>query len=314
MRNFESVSIDSVVGIRKDWHRGAAVEVAGLALNDMLEATGLNWEVKTSGFRYGQNYEHRQTDTKIAYREDTGMYIDTYTDRQPWQNAEIVGHFHDFCEASNLSLSHLGSLQDGKVVFAAAKLPIEIDVAKAGDITEGYLLLKDSHLNGKGLSVSLFLNRMVCTNGLHSAVREGRQVISHIGEFNKARVSGIFDAALATIQEKQQQADALAAVQMTREEAVVHLITAFGVADKPVEDQPKLIQTVLALFDGQAQGSEYMSAYKTAYGLLQATTEYFNWHAPARGTNQSQFQSILSGSRGSKMGQFERQLVGVCLG
>lgn len=299
----------------QQWHRGTAVAIQGMTLDEQMEAAGLNWDVLTSGFRYGDRYQFRQTETQIAYRSDNGMFIDTYTDRQPWQNRDIIQHFHDFCSESELELevSHIGSLQNGKLVYAAAKLPNVTDIRKTGDVTEWWLMLKDSHLNGKGLQVSLYANRMICTNGLHELVRQGNAVIPHLGEFNRERVNAVLSAAIATLRQKEQQHEQLAGVALTIEEATLQLLTAFGEPGKPVEEQPKLIQTALKLFQGQAKGSDYLSAYQTAYGLLQSVTEYFNWHAPNRGGEQGAFQSVLSGTRGQRMQQFERQLVGVYL-
>lgn len=295
------------------WHRGTAVTVAGLTLDEQLSAAGLNWEVVTSGFRYGDRYQFRETSTQIAFRSDNGMFLDVYTHRQPWQNREIIQHFHDFCDESDLDLQVdcIGSLQDGKSIFAAAKMPIVTDIKHSGDTTEWWLMLKDSHLNGKGLQVSLYANRMICTNGMHELVRQNNQVIAHLGAFNRERISSVLQAAIDTLRAKEERHENLANTQMSVEEATLQLIAAFGEVGKPVDEQPKLIQTALRLFQGQARGSEYLSVYNTAYGLLQSVTEYFNWHAPNRGTNQSQFQSVLSGSRGQKMQQFERQLVSV---
>lgn len=311
---YASDTVQVLLNPAQQWHRGTAVSIEGIAsLDDQLKAAELNWDVLTSGFRYGDRYQFRETDTKTAFRSDTGMFIDMYTDRQPWQNRDIIQHFHDFCSESDLDLqvSHIGSLRDGKLIYAAAKLPIITDIKKTGDISEWWLLLKDSHLNGKGLQVSLYSNRMVCTNGLHELVRQNNQMIAHLGQLNKARINGILEAAIATLRQKEQAHEHLAEVEMTAEEATLQLIAAFGEVGKPVTEQPKLIQTALRLFQGQAKGSEYLSAYNTAYGLLQSVTEYFNWLAPNRGTNQTQFQSVLAGSRGQKMQQFERQLISV---
>lgn len=305
-----STTAETVIEAQQ-WHRGTAIAAAGLTLDEQLEAAGLNWDVVTSGFRYGNSYQFRETDVKVAFRSDNGMFIDTYSDRQPWQNREILDHFHQFCDASDLAVSHIGSLNNGKQIYAAAKLPVQIDVANCGDITEYWLLLRDSHLNGQGLQVSLYGNRMVCTNGLHELIRQGSQTIAHLGNFNKERVSGVLEAALATVKNKEAAHNQLAQATLTIEEATLQLISAFGDTTLPVDQQPKLVQTAIKLFQGQAKGADRLSAYNTAYGLLQSVTEYFNWHAPQRGTNQTQFNSILAGSRGQKMSQFERQLVSV---
>jgi hypothetical protein len=309
--NWQGQNTADVLIEAQQWHRGTAIAVEGMTLDQQLKAADLDWDVVTSGFRFGDKYQYRETDTQVAYRSDNGMFIATYTDRKPWQNREILDHFHRFCDASDLGVSHIGSLNGGKQIYAAAKLPVQADVLGCGDVTEYWLLLNDSHINGKGLQISLYGNRMACTNGLHELVRVGNRTIAHLGEFSRERVTGVLEAALAMVQQKQETYDRLAQEEINVAEASLQLIAAFGDPSLPVDQQSKVIQTALKLFQGQAKGGEYLSAYNTAYGLLQSVTEYFNHHAPQRGSNQTQFNSILSGSRGKNMAQFERQLVGV---
>jgi phage/plasmid-like protein (TIGR03299 family) len=292
-----------------DWHRGCAIDVQGLTLDQQLKQAGLDWEVETSGFRYGEKYQHRSTEVKAAFRSDTGMFLDIYSAREPWQNREILQHFHDFCDGAGLKVTQIGSLDQGRKIFAAAEMELRTDVLNCGDITRWWLLLQDSHMNGQGLKISVYANRVVCTNGMHELIKGRNQNISHLGELNKSKIASALEAAVSTVQAKEKTYATLAQTTITVEEATLNLLNAFGVPGKPVEDQPKVIQTALKLFQGTAKGSDYLSAYNTAYGLLQAVTEHFNWSASR--SLESQFNSVLSGSRGQKMAAFERQLVGV---
>lgn len=293
----------------KDWTRGTAVNVQGMDVDRQLEAANLNWTVETSDFLYGDAYQHQEENTKVAYRADTGMFLDTYTIRQPWQNRDIVQTFNDFTKEAELELTHLGSFQEGRSIYAAAYLKAS-DVLKSGDITEHYLLLKDSHLNGKGMQATLYSNRCICTNGLHTMIRASSKTIAHVGEFDKAKVSLLLEAAIETVKQKETQLEVLASTAIGKEEAMMNLIKAFGDVALPVSEQPKVVQTAMRLFEGEAQGSEMLTAYNTAYGLLQSVTEYYNWHG-RKSQASTQFQSVLSGQRANKMAQFERQLVSV---
>lgn len=297
----------------QNWHHDTAIAVEDKTIDQQLQAADLDWTVEMSGFRYGDRYQHRQSETQVAFRSDTGMFIDTYTNRQPWQNREIIENFHHFCSESDLDLKveNIGSLENGKRLFAAAKLPGVTDVKNVGDVTEWRLLLEDSHINGNGLQVSLFSNRLICTNGMRQTIRVGNKTVSHVGTFNRDRINQLLEAAIVSVRQQEQEFEKLAEVTMSIEEATLQLVSAFGHATLPIDQQPQMIQTALKLFQGQAKGSDLLSAYKTAYGLLQSVTEYFNWHAPQRGTSQTQFASVLSGNRGQKMSQFERQLVSV---
>lgn len=292
------------------WHRGTAKEIIpGSTVEQQLQAAGLDWEVKLSPVFYGPEREHTAP-IFAAYRGDNNVFFDTYTTRKPWQNAEIVETFNRFCDDADLPMTHLGSLDGGRMLYAAAKLPELIAPAQAvGDLTEGYLLLEDSHLNGKGLSISLYANRLICTNGMKRAVRAGQRIISHVGSFNPGRIETILESARATLHEEKEQMTGLAGVGIDKAEATMQLIAAFGEPGQPVEEQPRIVQTCLKLFNGMGKGSNELSAYNTAYGLLHSVTEYYNHHAVKRGTVAQQFQSILSGNRAKQMQKFERQVV-----
>jgi phage/plasmid-like protein (TIGR03299 family) len=294
----------------KTWHRDTAVDIQpGMAVDQQLKTAGLDWQVNLSPVFYGDEKQHKAP-VIAAYRSDNNAFFDIYTKRKPWQNAEIVETFNRFCDGANLPISYLGNLDGGRILYAAAKLPEMIAPAQSvGDLTEGYLLLEDSHLNGRGLSISIYANRLVCTNGMKRPVRLGQKIISHVGQFNPSRVHGILTAARETLQQEQKQMTDLATVTIDKAEATLQLIAAFGEAGKPVHEQPRIVQTCLKLFNGAGMGSGELSAFNTAYGLLQSVTEYYNHHAVKRGTTAQQFQSLLCGSRAQQMQRFERQVV-----
>ena len=295
----------------RDWMHGVGTKVAGMSVDEQLQATDLDWEVLTSPFKYGDSFQYCQGDTTVAYRGDNGMYISTYADRQPWQNRQIVETFNVFCQTAGLEMTHLGALKEGRILLAGAQFPYTTDLKGSGDKTDYYLLLSDSHLNGKGLTVSLYSNRVICTNGQNIIVRDRGLALSHTTDFDKAkpRIERLLDSVLDVIRKKEQQNEHLAETVMTIEEATLLLINAFGVPGEPVEQQPRVVKTCLRLFQGEAEGGNLLTAFKTSYGLLHAVVEYYNWHVPARGTADSQFNSILQGSRAQKMRQFEQQLV-----
>jgi Domain of unknown function (DUF932) len=120
-------------------------------------------------------------------------------------------------------------------------------------------------------------------------------------------------SALATVRDYERVANGLADVVLSKQEAELHLIKAFGDPSKVLEEQPKIVQTCLKLFLGEGQGSDLLSAYNTAYGLLESVKEYINWHSPVRGSLETAFSSLCYGSRKQKQDAFMQQLVSVHL-
>ncbi|NJL20792.1 MAG: DUF932 domain-containing protein [Leptolyngbyaceae cyanobacterium SM1_3_5] len=242
-------------------YRGVGTSVAGnMPLGDQLAAAGLDWQVRESGFRYGEIYQYRSRDyrkavyRKAVYRSDTGLLLDTVGSQwTPHQNSEIIGMFHEFCSQSGLAIEHIGTLRQGRAVFAVARTDEQFDLG--GDEVYGKILITGFHEHGKGHRVDLMTLRKICSNGLTVPVRTEGKVISHVGEWNHDRVTEILEAAKTNFREFGKTSERLAETAMSIEEATMHLISAFGDPLKKVDEQPKVVQTCLSLFQGQAKGS-----------------------------------------------------------
>jgi phage/plasmid-like protein (TIGR03299 family) len=297
----------------RTWYRNLGTPVTSdMNIDDQLIATGLDWTVELSPIRYGDDCS---TDEYLAaYRSDTQQVLSVYGKwRKPFQNRQILETFHSFCEKNDLQIDRIGCLKSGKELFAFTKLPIEIDVKQVGDITETHLMITESHKCGRGLQIDLYFNRLVCTNGMTRSVRHRQQVINHVSAYNSDRITGILTRALATVKDYENISNRLADVTLTRPEAELHLIKAFGDPAKTINEQPKIVQTCLKLFLGERKGSDLLSAYSTAYGLLESVKEYINWHSPVRGSLETAFSSLCYGNRKQKQDAFLQQLVSVHL-
>jgi phage/plasmid-like protein (TIGR03299 family) len=297
----------------RTWYRNLGTAIAsGMTIDDQLKAAGLDWTVELSPIRYGDDCSTEEY--LAAYRSDTQEVLSVYGKwRKPFQNRQILETFHTFCEQNDLQIDRIGCLKAGKELFAFTKLPIEIDVKKVGDITETHLMITESHECGRGLQIDLYFNRLVCTNGMTRPVRQRQQIINHVSEYNSNRIAGILTHALATVKDYEKTANGLADVVLSQQEAQMHLIKAFGDPSKVLEEQSKIVQTCLKLFLGEGQGSDMLSAYNTAYGLLESVKEYINWHSPVRGSLETAFSSLCYGSRKQKQDIFMQQLVSVHL-
>ena len=65
----------------------------------------------------------------------------------------------------------------------------------------------------------------------------------------------------------------------------------------------------MELFLGEGMGSDYLSAYRTAYGLLQAVSEFMNHRGRLVGGSAGVLGSVLNGYRGRQIVQFQQQMV-----
>ncbi len=290
--------------------RSTGIDAEGKSIDQILSEAKLDWEVKTSHFRYGQNYELRcdPGTAQVSYRSDTGEFFGLVRSREIWQNRDVLESFDEICQGMSLKLSVVGSLANGRDLYAAAYLS---DYDLGGDRDEKhqtFITLQDSHRTGKGLSIGLFEVRIVCINGLHRPVRSSLKIINHVGELKTSLLQEVVENALNAVNESKEKHEKLANVTLTPDQAVLQLINAFGIPGNAVEDQPKIVQNCLDLFHGKAKGGNTLAAYNTAYGLLQSVTEHFNWHTKAR--TDSNLMTNIYTSYSQKMVNFESQLVG----
>lgn len=294
------------------WHRGIGSDVsASMTLDEQLVAAGLNWDVATSDVSYGDRYESGYK--KAIYRTDTGDLLDCAGKNWiPYQNKDLLEVFHRFCGDAGLSIDHLGALDGGRVIFAGADLPISFDVRNVGDIVRGRLLLFNFHKVGFGLQVKIQAERLICTNGMTLPVTMGNRVINHVSAFNANKVEKILESALKNVNQFEATAEKLASTSMSVEQATLLLINEFGNPKLPVDQQPAVVDTCLRLFSGGGLGSDLLSAYNTAWGLLNSVTEFFNHRSQIRNGTATHLNSLLLGSKARQQNQFYERLVSVC--
>ena len=295
-------------------YRGIGAEInPGMTIDEQLEAASLNWEVATTDVSFGDNIQYKSDYRKALFRADTGQLLDTVGKNwQPFQNREIVTTFNQFLEESKLEIEHLGSLDQGRTIFATAKLNDEFALSQE-DLVEGRLLLTNYHKQGRGLKVDLMTRRLVCSNGMTVPVRVGGRTITHVSNFDSDRVLQTLESAKTNFQQFREVSEQLTQIPMSVEEATLILIKQFGEANKPVEKQPKIVQTCLKLFKGAGKGADLLSAYHTAWGLLQSVTEFYNHHSMKRGSIATHLNSLWLGNKAQKQSGFMQTLQRVCL-
>lgn len=173
------------------WH-GLGVRVDDkITVEDMLEASGLNWEVERVPIYTGDNKEEAIPDHVCIRRATDKKVYDIVSPRwKPVQNREILHFFKDWTEAGDATLETAGSLRNGRQVWALANLKTGF-VLPGGDAVKGYVLLVGSHESGKATIAKPTSVRVVCANTMALALRSsagkyapGEIHINHLNEFN----------------------------------------------------------------------------------------------------------------------------------
>ncbi|MEO0987599.1 MAG: DUF932 domain-containing protein [Cyanobacteria bacterium J06639_14] len=280
----------------------------------ILSEAGLDWEVVERDVIYddGNGGKIRTDDYKVLCRENDPSFVFDVVRKgwHPYQNAHIVGSFVEFCRDTDLELERVGALDSDRLVFAVARMNDSFELPDE-DIVDGRIILTNSHSKGRGQRISLMTRRLVCTNGMTVPVTIGRKVITHLKEFDRKATLNALNAARSNFRTIETESRALAQRALTKEEAHVALINILGDINKSVDEQPKAVQECLELYHGKGIGSDRLSAYNTAWGVVNSVTEYQNHRVMKPFGAQAHMNSLWFGGKAQKQLNAYRQMVGV---
>ena len=164
----------------KPWHGlGFQVDENTTGI-EMLKIAGLDWKVQRRALAMrdsnGENLITAELEGyKAIVRSDNNVCFGIPTKRyNVVQNEEIVKLFREYCEAGHAKMETVGTLRNGAVVWALAKLNGgTATTLKGGDKMEGYILFSTSHdgtLSTVGKATSV---RVVCYNTMSAALKGG---------------------------------------------------------------------------------------------------------------------------------------------
>lgn len=247
------------------WHGLGKSVPADLTPEQMLEAAGLNWEVKKyptfavldesdpdSVIETGQSALVRLSDKKM---------LDVVSDDwNPVQNAEAFEFFNEFVMAGDMEMHTAGSLKGGQIIWGLAKIKESFELFK-GDKIDSYLLFSNFHKYGFSTDVRFTPIRVVCNNtltlSLHSKV-ERMVKISHRKQFNPADVKDMLGIATDKLQKYKEMAQFLGSKKAKTENIIEYFERIFPLTTKSEEEnkRSKNANIALSIIDTQP-GAEY---------------------------------------------------------
>ena len=270
-----------------------------LARNQSLEvwakASGMDWKIEESEVRFvagtsGLGSIHAFPEQKVLYRSDTKAALSVVSSRyQVVQPAEILDFYKDLTEVSGFELETAGVLKDGKKLWALARTGQSVAL-KGNDTVNGYLLLATACDGTLATTAQHTTIRVVCNNTLSVALGDstGAVKVGHRSQFDAQAVKrqlGIavsswdgFMARMKALSERK-VSDAVAEKFLRR----VLTYSATNPADRDaLAVNERAIKAVAQLYAGRGKGADMASASGTAWGLVNAVTEYADHHRRAR--------------------------------
>ena len=228
-------------------------------------------------------------DQKVLYRSDTKAPLSVVSNRyQVVQPREILEFYRDLTEISGFELETAGVLKFGRKIWALAKTGQSASI-KGNDTINGYLLLATA-CDGTLATTAQFTSiRVVCNNTLAVALANGTGAVKvpHSTSFDPQAVKKQLGISVSSWDAFMYQMKTLSERKVKSHEAMNYFLrvftdpatTATGLSNE------RAMKKVQELYEGQGKGAELASSRATAFGLLNAVTEYVDHERRARSTD-----------------------------
>ena len=276
------------------WHGLGQPMQDGASIDEWRVAAGMDWRIQRSKVRYAVSRDAGHEfleipDQHVLFRSDTkgalGLVSERYKVVQPGQ---IIEFFRDIAKAGGLELSAAGTIYGGKRFWATAKIG-EASPTSVADKIGGFLLISTSADGSLATEARRTTIRGVCQNTLAMAMKDAAASfrLTHKSEFDPDSVKEFMGLNTAAWDAFKHQIVRLANKPVHLDEAE-ELTLRLLAGDYPTPDLVVKTQTslgynkILDLFKGEGRGAKLDGVYGTAWGWLNACTEYVDHLSRAR--------------------------------
>lgn len=269
------------------WHGLGQTINPDATVEEWIKQAGMEWKVMNSPVLY-MDGQHEFEGQQVLYRSDTLAPLSVVSDRyHAVQPNEVLEFFSNLSELGGFKIQVAGTLDGGRKLWALANTGRFAEVCK-DDTVGGYLLLSTSCDRSLATTARFTSVRVVCNNTLQMAMKENNHVVSikHLTKFNpdvlQARlmnVVGSFGDFIAVAKELQRAKMSVKQAQ----NFVAKLVAPLSQVQNADITKNRTYAKIINLFDGEAKGQSLVG--HTKWGMLNAVTEYFDHHKPARTTD-----------------------------
>lgn len=213
------------------WH-GLGVRVpADLSPAQMLVKAGLDWTVEKRPITFQSSTGPSPVPNKrVLVRSSDDSVLDVVSDSwNPVQNSEAFEFFDEYCRAGDMEMHTAGSLKNGQIVWALAKIKEGFELFK-GDTVESYLLLSNPHKFGQSIDVRFTPVRVVCNNTLTLSLNgksDNYVKVHHSRKFNADSVKETLGIATSKLDSYREMAEFLGSKRYNNETIKEYFKTVF---------------------------------------------------------------------------------------
>jgi phage/plasmid-like protein (TIGR03299 family) len=273
------------------WHGLGNFITPDMPFEEWPKKAGFDWHAMRVKEQYSFNGQLIQSGDDILCRSDTGAKLGNCTKRyHEVQPIEFVEYFRGLVNTMGWTMETMGCLDGGKRIWALAKCGAEFGVGGTIDKVAAYNLLAGS-FDGTMSTIAKFTSiRTVCQNTLTMGLNDGLAAVkvNHKSKFDAEAIKAKLGIGQGAFKQVEEEANLLAKRKLTDKEAVRFIISVLNGPDtKPEELSTRaanLVTGVFSKYKGAGMGATLASANGTAWGALNAITEYVD-HEQGRNSN-----------------------------
>ena len=258
---------------------------------------GMDWQILESPVHFKSDAIghlgaiHSFPEQKVLYRSDTKAPLSVVSNRyHTVQPREVLEFYRDLTEVSGYELETAGVLKGGRKFWALARTGQTTEL-KGNDQVNGYLLLATSCDGTLATTATPTTVRVVCNNTLTIALDSTAKAIKvpHNTRFDPQVVKKQLGIAVSQWDAFMHRMRMLSERKVQWHEAMGFFMSVLCDASPnsplpAVLPNERALRKVQSLYEGQGRGSTLESAQGTAWGLLNAVTEYVDHERRARST------------------------------
>ncbi|SEL11924.1 phage/plasmid-like protein TIGR03299 [Atopomonas hussainii] len=268
---------------------------------------GMDWQILESPVHFKADSVghlgsiHSFPGQKVLYRSDTKAPLSVVSQRyHTVQPRDVLEFYRDLTQASGYELETAGVLKGGRKFWALARTG-QGAALKGNDQVNGYLLLATSCDGTLATTATPTTVRVVCNNTLSIALDGVSHAVKvpHNTKFEPKAVKRQLGIAVSQWDDFMYRMRHLAERKVHWHEALgyfMNVLCEVNHSQQLPEQLPneRALRKVQALYEGNGLGSQLESANGTAWGLLNAVTEYVDHQRRAR-SNEYRMDSAWFG-------------------
>ncbi len=312
------------------WHGLGQKMEENASLEVWAKQAGMDFEILSSNLSYRANKPdsprklHSFPNRIALYREDNGKPLSIVSNHYKLvQPAQILNFFKGLIETAGFKMNTAGVLFGGKKFWALVEIGKEANI-RGNDLVKGFVLLATSCDGSLATTASFTSIRVVCNNTLEFAVlqenkeNQNQVKVPHNKIFNPDEIKETLGLAGDSFDGFTKQADKMAKRVIKDKEAVQWLVKVFSAGDEKgnLEKEKDIspakarhIKNCFDLYKGQGKGSNLKSAKDTVWGVVNAVTEYVDFHKTSKSVDHRINNSWFDATRLLKNKAYEEAVI-----